>query len=268
MGRNVADTCLLLAAQVSSDSCDPLAGPVDPEDFAVPEPVDLGSLRVAYTEDLGFAPVDDGIRAVFRERVAAFRGFFRECVEATPDLGEADRTFEVIRAVNYLGRYKQWYEEDPAKLGPNTRANYEQGLTMSLADFSWAHTEQTRIYRRFQQFYKEFDLLLCPVTPVSPFPWKQLFVGEMNGQKLRTYFHWLALTYGITLTGHPGCAVPCGVDAKGMPFGLQVVGPHRGDRFTLGAAHALEQAFAGQPKLRRPIPDRATLNGKRGDFAV
>ena len=268
MGRTVADTCLLMAAQVSDDSCDPLSGPVDPEDYAVPMPVDLGSLRVAYTEDLGFAPVDSGIRAAFREKIAACRGLFRECVEATPDMGEADRTFEVIRAVNYLGRYKAWYEEDPAKLGANTRANYEQGLTMSLADFAWAHTEQTRIYRRVQQFYKEFDLLLSPVTPISPFPWKQLYVSHMNGEKLRTYFHWLALTYGITLTGHPACAIPCGVDANGMPFGLQVVGPHKGDRFTLGASHALEQAFAAKAELRRPLPDVSKLAGRRGDFSI
>ena len=268
MARTVADTCLLMAAQVSSDSTDPLSGPVDPEDFAAPMPVDLGSLRVAYSEDLGFAPVDNDIRAVFRERIAACRGMFRECVEATPDLGEADRTFEVIRAVNYLGRYKQWYDTDPDKLGPNTRANYEQGAAMSLADFAWAHTEQTRAYRRVQQFYKQFDLLLTPVTPVTPFPWKQLYVTHMNGEKLRTYFHWLALTYGITLTGHPACAIPAGTDKQGMPFGLQVVGPHKGDRFTLGAAHALEQAFMGKPELRRPLPDIEKLRGQRGDFAV
>ncbi len=268
MGRTVADTCLLLAAQVSSDSCDPFAGPVDPDDFAVPLPVDLGSLRVAWTEDLGFAPVDNDIRAVFRSRVQASGGFFRECVEATPDMGDANGVFEVIRAVNYLGRYKQWYDEDPDKLGPNTRANYEQGLGMSLADFAWAHAEQTRIYRRVQQFFKEFDLLLLPVVPVTPFPWKQLFMDRINGEKLRTYFHWLAPTYGITITGHPACAIPCGVDHKGMPFGLQVVGPHKSDRFTLGAAHALEQAFAGVPSLRRPLPDLSRLRGVRGDFAV
>src|SRR3546814_19971325 len=76
-----------------------------------------------------------------------------------------------------------------------------------------------------------------------------------------TYFHWLALTYGITNTGHPACAVPCGVDHEGMPFGLQVVGPHKGDGFTLGAAHAIEQVFAANPALARPIPDLGKLAG-------
>ena len=74
----------------------------------------------------------------------------------------------------------------------------------------------------------------------------------MNGVPLRTYFHWLALTYAITLTGHPSISIPCGVDERGMPFGLQIVGPHKGDRFVLGVAHALEQAFARRPELVAP----------------
>ena len=267
MARTVADTCLLLSAQASSDSCDPLAGPVNPTDFAVPDRLDLGSLRVAVTPDLGFAPIETGIRGTFAKKVEAFRGLFRECAEATPDMTDADGIFEVIRAVNFLGRYKKWYDEDPDKLGPNVRANYEQGAAMSLADYAWAHQEQTRIYRGFQQFFREYDLLLCPVNSVSPYPWTQPYVAEMNGQKLRTYFHWLAPTYGITLTGHPACAIPCGVDHKGMPFGLQVVGPHKGDRFTLAAAHALEQAFAANPELARPKPDLGKLKGVRNSFS-
>mgnify|MGYP001491037647 CR=1 FL=1 len=39
-------------------------------------------------------------------------------------------------------------------------------------------------------------------------------------------------------------------------------------RFTLGAAHALEQAFAAKPELRRPLPDLERLKGVKGDFRV
>lgn len=100
---------------------------------------------------------------------------------------------------------------------------------------------------------------MTPTVPVTPFPWQQLYLAELNGERLRTYFHWLALTYGITLTGHPACSLPVGVDAQGMPFGLQIVGPHKGDRFTLSVAHALERAVAHRPALARPMPDLTRL---------
>ena len=40
-----------------------------------------------------------------------------------------------------------------------------------------------------------------------------------------------------------------------MPFGLQVIGRFRGDGEVLGAAHAMEQAFATNPELARPRPN-------------
>ena len=159
-----------------------------------------------------------------------------------------------------VGRYRAAYENDRASLGPNIVANYEIGARMSLADFAWAHLEQTRIYREFQQTFRGYDLVLAPTTPVSAFPWKQLYLAEMDGKPLANYYHWLALTYVITLVTNPAIALPCGVDHKGMPFGLQVVGRFHGDEEVLGAAHALEQAFAAIPDLRRPRPDIARLS--------
>jgi Asp-tRNA(Asn)/Glu-tRNA(Gln) amidotransferase A subunit family amidase len=259
MGRTVADACLLMAAQAAMDDCDPLSYPVNPLEFAVPEGRDLASLRVAYTEDFGVCPVDKTIRQVFRDKIAAMRHLFRSCDEVAFDFAEADRCFDVIRAANYVAKYREAYEDDPDSLGPNVRANYETGATMSLADMAWAHLEQTRIFRRFQQTFRDYDLVLAPTTPVSPFPWSQLYLSEMDGKPLNNYYHWLALTYVVTLATNPCLALPCGTDHKGMPFGLQVVGRFRGDRALLGAAHSMEQAFNSITALRRPRPDLGKL---------
>ncbi len=71
---------------------------------------------------------------------------------------------------------------------------------------------------------------------------------------------WLGLTASITVVGHPVTALPCGTDVNGTPFGIQLVGPNFGDRFLLGIASALEAVFAGNEKLRRPVPDFSTLS--------
>lgn len=259
MGRTVADACLLMAAQAAMDDCDPLSYPVDPHSFAAPEPRDLATLRVAYTEDFGVCPVDMPIRRVFRDKVDAMRHLFKSCDEVRLDFGEADRCFDVIRAANYVARYRDAYEQDPTSLGPNVRANYELGAKMTLADMAWAHMEQTRIFRRFQATFRDYDIVLAPTTPVSPFPWSQLYLPEMDGKPLRNYYHWLALTYVITLVTNPAIALPCGLDHAGMPFGLQVVGRFRGDRELLGIAHAMEQSFAAIPALQRPRPNLSAL---------
>lgn len=259
MGRTVADTCLLLSAQAAMDACDPFSFPVDAEGLRVPDPVDLTSLRVAWTEDFGVCLVDRPIRQVMCERIGAMKHLFRSCDLVTFEFGEAHRCFDVIRAVSYVGRYHDDYQRNRASLGPNVRANYELGAAMSLADFAWAHTEQTRIYRRFQETFKDYDLVLAPTTPVSPFPWKQLYLAEMDGKPLANYYHWLALTYVITLVTNPAISMPCGRDHKNMPFGLQVIGRFHGDRELLAAAHAMELAFGTMPELARPRPDMERL---------
>jgi amidase len=260
LGRSVADTRLLFSAQMGMDDREPLAFPLEAKSVAIAQPVDLGSLRVAWTDDFGQCPVGPEIRAVFRRRIDAFRHLFRSCEEVGFDFGEADRCFDVVRAQNFVDRHQAAYQKDPDSLGPNVRANYEMGARMSLADAAWAHAEQTRIFRRFQDTFRDYDLILSPTVPVSPFPWAQLYLDELEGNRLRNYYHWLALTYFVTLVTNPAISLPCGTDDHGMPFGLQVIGRFRGDRDLLDAAEAMEQACARMPGLGRPRPDLAKLN--------
>ena len=261
MGRTVADLRLLFASQIGVSAHEPLAFPLDREAVGRARPVDLGRLRVAWTENFGQCPVASEIRRLMRARIAAMRHWFLSCEEVEFDFGDADRCFDVVRAQSYLARHQDAYHRDPASLGPNVRANYELGAKLSLSDMAWAHAEQTRIFHRFQECFREYDLVLSPTTPVSPFPWSTLYLAELEGKPLRNYYHWLALTYYISLVTNPAISLPCGVDDHGMPFGVQLVGRFRGDIELLNAAEALEQACATSAELRRPRPELGKLIG-------
>lgn len=259
MGRDVADTALQLAATAGESAGDPLSYSVDPLAFALPPIVDPATLRVGYTEDFGCCDVDLGIRETFRARIAELKRIVRTCEPITFDLGDVHRCFDVIRAESFVAGLHTAYTRDPGALGPNTRANYEMGAKMSLADSAWAHSEQTRIFQCFQQAFSRYDVIVSPTTPVSPFPWTQMHATEINGRAQENYYRWLALTYVVTLTTHPAISLPCGTDQAGMPFGLQIVGPFRGDVKTLAVSQALEYSFAASPALCRPRPDLARL---------
>ncbi len=255
MGRSMADVALQLSATVGRDVGDPLSYDVDAAALAAPPRLDLCRLRVAWTTDFGVCAVDRAIAESFRSKIAAMRHLFRACDEVAFDFGEAHRCFDVIRAETFVAAYREAYAKDPTSLGPNVRANYELGAALSLADCAWAHLEQARIFRRFQTVFEQYDLVLSPTTPISPFPWTELYLKEINGKPLENYYRWLALTYVVTLVTNPALSLPCGTDQRGMPFGLQVIGRFRGDRDVLGAGAALEAAFAGIPALQRPRPD-------------
>lgn len=259
MGRTVADAALLLSAQVSSDSRDPFAGPVDGASFAVPTPIDLAQIRVAVSEDLGGAPVDQRIRTTLRERIALIAGTFRSCDWRDPDMAGADEAFAVLRAQNFLAAQRERYERDPSRLGPHVRANYEQGLAMSAADVAAAHATATRLYRNLERFFADHDLLISPTVGIPPFPLADGFAREVDGRTLATYYAWLAPTYYLSLTGHPCISIPCGLEPSGTPFALQITGPARRDKFVLDAAHAIERRLSQDPRTARPVPDLARL---------
>jgi Asp-tRNA(Asn)/Glu-tRNA(Gln) amidotransferase A subunit family amidase len=259
MGRTVEDACLMFASQVGADASDPLSFPIDGTPFRQPDPVDLGQLRVGWSEDLGTGIVDPAIRAAFHRKIGGMKHLFRSCAPIDLDFSGAERCFDVIRAISFVARYRDDYERNRDLLGPNVRANYELGAGMSLADVAWAHAEQTQIFRRFQKAFQDVDVVLTPSVTVSPFPWERLYIDEIAGTKLNTYYHWLAMSWFITLTTNPAMSLPCGTDDKGLPFGLQIVGPFRGDRSVLAVGAALERAFSGHADLARPLPDVTRL---------
>jgi amidase len=265
MARTVPDVCLLLSALVGDDARDPLATTVygqlvrRPADFAVPARVDLSRLRVAVTPDFGFAPTERHIAEVFADKVGLFRQVFARAEHATPDCTDADEAFEIMRAVGMLANHLEKLRTRPQDVGPNVRANVEEGLRYRAADVARAHALQTTIYRRWQVFFEDWDVILSPAITISPRPWRELYPAVIDGKPTRTYFHWLALAYAVTLPGHPAVSLPVGLDRHGMPFGLQIVGPRGGDARVLSVAAELEALLASDQRTARPVPDLARL---------
>jgi Asp-tRNA(Asn)/Glu-tRNA(Gln) amidotransferase A subunit family amidase len=258
MARTVPDLCLLFSAMASRDPGDPLAAEPDGQLYP-PPPVDLRTVRAAFTPDFGFAPVEQHIADVFAEKTSLFRSLFAETADATPDCHGADESFAILRAVGMLASHLERVRKHPDKVGPNVTANVEEGLRYTAADVARAEALRTALHRRWQPFFAKWDVVITPSITISPRPWSELYPKEIDGNPTQSYFHWLALAYAVTLAGHPAISLPVGTDRSGMPFGLQVVGRKGGDARLLAIAAALEEALSGDPRTARPVPDIAAL---------
>ena len=259
MARDVEDTAFMLQASMGPHPMDPLSMGVRHDTVWPIRNVDLRTLRVAYTEDFGACAVDPMIRRVFRQRIAAISREVAVCEPLDWHMADGHRCFDVIRAESFLAAFEDVYRTQPETLGPNVRANVEMAASITLGDRARAHLTQTRFLRQFQTAFETYDLIIAPVTPVSPFPWTELYATVIDGQAQRNYYEWLSLTYMVTLATNPALSLPCGLDESGMPFGLQLVGPLHQDGHLLSMAAALEAWCEQDAQTARPRPDLSTL---------
>lgn len=266
MARSVADTRLFLQGMMAQDRRDPLSGPIDPALRGPGEAVDLSRLRVAVSDDLGgVVEATDDARATFRSKVAQFASAFRSCDQAAPDMAGIHEVYLKQRAMVHMTRYPPAHLADPSGLTPQARTDLRRGAALSARDAAEALSEHTSIYRRFQAFFDEFDIL---ITPGRTLPFYTLDEIDAANARLAeqeaagTNDLWSGrgnINAPITMMGHPALTMPAGKDHMGLPFGIQVVGPYRGDDFLLGVCQALEEIFATRRDLMRPIADVSAI---------
>jgi Asp-tRNA(Asn)/Glu-tRNA(Gln) amidotransferase A subunit family amidase len=259
MARDVADACLLLAAMAGHHPADPFSRGLGPEEFLSPAAVDLCSVRVAFSEDLGFALVDRRLRETFRQRVADLRHLFRQSIMAHPENPHGNDLYELLRSITAVATLEKYVNNHRDLLGENNITMYEKGRRLTGDTIAWATAEQTRVFHRFEAFFQDHDLLITPTVGVPPHSIHDLYVKEVDGEPTRTFMHTLALTYGITVVGLPAISIPCGLEPTGTPFHLQLVAGPGKDRFLLGAAHSLFEYMAAFQHLKRPRPSLEQL---------
>lgn len=251
MGRCVADTALLLSVQAGPDSRSPIALPEPGHHFAQPLERDFKGVRIAFSHNLGFLPVDKRISEICDRHRATFEALGMDVVDAEPDLCDAVDVFKVLRAWRYTLAHGDRVR-DPAKravMKPDLVWNTEQGFKLSAEDVARAEGKRTELYHRMRTFMDAHDFLVLPTNPTPPLPIGQTSVQEIEGTRMGDYLDGGALKSAISTVGNPAISMPAGFTGEGWPVGIQIVGRHRDDLSVLQLAHAFEQATGTGQRL-------------------
>ena len=243
MGRCVADVALMLDGGAGFDPVDPLSFPHHGESFV--DALSRSELpkRVAFSPDLGVVPMEDEISSLCGEAAERFRDIGTEVSHLSPDFSGAIESFQTLRGVLIAQMMESILAEHRDQIAPEIIWNIEKGLAVTNSELLAAERVRSGLYREMEKFFGEYDLLLCPAVSVPPFPKSQRYVETINGQPTQTYIDWIAITFAITMTSCPALSLPIGFTQAGLPVGLQVVGPPRGEAALLRAAHRMEAVF-------------------------
>jgi amidase len=151
------------------------------------------------------------------------------------------RTFEMMRGPAKLAR----------ALGAGPTSWASQVLRYSATHDEWLTANETRarIGDQMKTLFERLDVLIAPIAPVVAFPhdhrpFNRRTLALSNGRTIpyASMLNWIALA---TACGLPATAIPIGPGKRGLPIGLQIIGPKGGDAKTLAVAQAFEEAFGG-----------------------
>lgn len=102
------------------------------------------------------------------------------------------------------------------------------------------------IKKAFDEAFARYDCLLGPVAPTTA-----PGLGESLTDPIRMYLGDI-YTISANLAGLPGICLPCGLDSRGLPIGLQLVGDCFQEKKLIQAAFSYEQGQRPFPGLSRP----------------
>ncbi len=135
-----------------------------------------------------------------------------------------------------------------AGFGPEVKRRIMIGTYVLSAGFYDAYYTQAQkvralIARDFELAFEKCDLLLTPTAPSASFA-----LGEKQADPLAMYLNDV-FTVPASLAGLPAMAVPGGLDAAGLPIGLQVIGKALDEQTVLNASLAIEEraGFTARP---------------------
>ncbi len=255
VSRSVRDTAAML---------DAVEGPGVGDRYEIPRPAQPylqaiatppGRLRIAYSAgvDSHSAPAEPEVVRALEVVARACAGLGHGVEEGRPaydadTFHRANMIYWASFCASGVAAIAQALGRTPSleNLETSLMGNYEHGLALKALDLEWADAIMNQVCRSVAPFFQRHDILLTPITGVTPY---KLGFLDANAPGLTAQgwydhlFRHLPYTALFNMTGQPAISLPLGQSAGGLPIGIQVVGRYGDEATVLKLAAQLEQAL-------------------------
>ncbi len=162
------------------------------------------------------------------------------CAEASSNLARFDGVKYGYRSQEYEGLHQMYKKSRSEGFGPEVKRRIMLGsfvLSSGYYDAYYLKALRTKalIKQAFDQAFETYDVILGPAAPTTAPE-----IGKSLEDPLKMYLGDI-YTVSVNLAGLPAMTLPCGIDRKGLPIGLQLIGGCFQEKKILQAAYAFEQ---------------------------
>ena len=245
LARTVRDAALMMNAMARFDRRDPFALPDDDIDYlaACDEPLVKSRggapVRIAWSSNLGFAPVEPETRDICAAAARALAETGARMDEASPDIGDPGWILQTLYGGGQAGAHAARPPAEKALMDPELVAYAEASASLTVVEYLKAVAARQALVATLRRFFERYDLLVTPTLALPAFPLGIVGPREVMGREV-THLGW-TLCYPFNYSGQPAISVPAGWTASGLPVGLQIIGRRLEDALVLRAASAFEQ---------------------------
>ena len=160
--------------------------------------------------------------------------------EASSNLARFDGVKYGYRTKEYEGLHNMYKKSRSEGFGPEVKRRIMLGsfvLSSGYYDAYYLKALRTKalIKQAFDKAFEKYDVILGPAAPTTAPK-----LGESLSDPLKMYLGDV-YTVSVNLAGLPGISLPCGLDSKGLPIGLQLIGDCFKEKNIIRAAYAYEQ---------------------------
>ena len=159
--------------------------------------------------------------------------------EASSNLSRFDGVKYGYRTKEYEGLHNMYKKTRSEGFGPEVKRRIMLGsfvLSSGYYDAYYLKALRTKalIKKEFDKAFAKYDLILAPASPdTAP------LLGSSLSDPLKMYLGDI-YTISVNLAGLPGMTVPCGLDSKGLPIGMQLIGDCFKEKDIIRAGYAFE----------------------------
>ena len=267
--KDVRDAAKLLTLIAGRDEKDSTSEDSGNKNYEEALKSDVKGLKIGVPKEFFGEGIEEDVKTKLYEAIEIYKSLGAEVEEISLDIAKyALATYYIIadaEASSNLGRFdgiryghrtkeyssvEEIFKKSRSEgFGPEVKRRIIFGtyvLSSGYYDAYYKKAQQVRtlVSNEFNKAFEKYDIILTPTSPTTAFK-----LGEKSGDPMQLYLADIN-TVSINVAGVPAISIPCGVDSKGLPVGMQLIGNKFQEETILNAAYTFEQKYKFREKYK------------------